>query len=166
MSEDYDDFDWKADRDAIVQGEVPKLAVYRNIDGDVVLRAKAAWNEDEDPVVVVAQGNVMKVCRAMLDAADIQVWELDEWAGNQDRAQKNRSETVSEAQKNRARQGRGEEAQAEEEGTDTQVPQAHQACDRGGAKGARCRGRPRLHLRRGAVQGDGWLSRTNNRVLV
>jgi hypothetical protein len=51
-----DDFDW-ADDDSIVLKEQRATAIYHNKAGDVVIRQKAAWDDDQDVFVMITPEN-------------------------------------------------------------------------------------------------------------
>ncbi len=64
MSDDSQDFSWR-DADAVVVRQQDAIAVYSNPDGDLVIRRRQAWNEDEDVWIVVAQAQIRTVIDAM-----------------------------------------------------------------------------------------------------
>jgi hypothetical protein len=73
MSDDSADFSWR-ETDAVVVRQQDAIAVYSNPDGDLVIRRRQAWDEDEDEDVwiVVAQTQI----RAVIDAMEKVVKEV------------------------------------------------------------------------------------------
>jgi hypothetical protein len=57
-----DDFDWNND-DAVILKEQRATAVYHNRLGELIIRQKAAWNDDEDAFLYVTPEN----CNAFID---------------------------------------------------------------------------------------------------
>jgi hypothetical protein len=47
MSDDSEDFSWR-DTDAVAVRQQDAIAVYSNPDGDLVIRRRQAWDENED----------------------------------------------------------------------------------------------------------------------
>jgi hypothetical protein len=70
-----DDFDWSKD-DSVVVKSVRGLAVYRNSEGDVVIRQERGAYDEDDPFVVVpvieVAGLIKKLEQAVSDS-----WESD-----------------------------------------------------------------------------------------
>jgi hypothetical protein len=64
MSDDSNDFSWR-ETDAVVVRQQDAIAVYSNPDGDLVIRRRQAWDEDEDVWIVVAQTQIRTVIDAM-----------------------------------------------------------------------------------------------------
>jgi hypothetical protein len=63
MSDDGD-FNWR-DTDAVVVRQQDAIAVYGNPAGDLVIRRRQAWDENEDVWIVVARTQVRTVIAAM-----------------------------------------------------------------------------------------------------
>jgi hypothetical protein len=61
---DEDDFDWNTD-DSIVLREQRATAVYHNRHGELIIRQKAAWDDERDTFVYVEPENIT----AFLEAA-------------------------------------------------------------------------------------------------
>ena len=64
MNDDNEDFSWR-DTDAVVVRQQDAIAVYSNPDGDLVIRRRRAWDEDDDVWIVVAQTQIRTVIDAM-----------------------------------------------------------------------------------------------------
>lgn len=64
MNDDTEEFSWR-DTDAVVVRQQDAIAVYSNPDGDLVIRRRRAWDEDDDVWIVVAQAQVRTVIGAM-----------------------------------------------------------------------------------------------------
>jgi hypothetical protein len=64
MNDDNDDFSWR-ETDAVVVRQQDAIAVYSNPDGDLVIRRRRAWDEDNDVWIVVAQTQIRTVIDAM-----------------------------------------------------------------------------------------------------
>jgi hypothetical protein len=64
MSDDSADFSWR-ETDAVVVRQQEAIAVYCNPDGDLVIRRRQAWDENEDVWIVVAQTQIRTVIDAM-----------------------------------------------------------------------------------------------------
>jgi hypothetical protein len=64
MTDDSADFSWR-ETDAVVVRQQDAIAVYSNPDGDLVIRRRQAWDEDEDVWIVVAQTQIRTVIDAM-----------------------------------------------------------------------------------------------------
>jgi hypothetical protein len=64
MTDDSGDFSWR-ETDAMVVRQQDAIAVYSNPDGDLVIRRRQAWDEDEDVWIVVAQTQIRTVIDAM-----------------------------------------------------------------------------------------------------
>lgn len=64
MNDDSADFSWR-DTDAVVVRQQDAIAVYSNPDGDLVIRRRRAWDEDDDVWIVVAQTQIRTVIDAM-----------------------------------------------------------------------------------------------------
>lgn len=65
------DFNWNDDRIIVVQREQRELAVYSNPHGQAVIRARANWDEDDDPFIVIDRSCAVDLARAVLEAAGI-----------------------------------------------------------------------------------------------
>jgi hypothetical protein len=63
MADNGTDFTWTKDVIAVKQQDA--IAVYGNPDGDMVIRRRRDWNEDEDVWIVVARDQVRTVMAAM-----------------------------------------------------------------------------------------------------
>jgi hypothetical protein len=59
---DEDDFDWNTD-DAIILREQRATAVYHNRLGELIIRQKAAWDDERDTFIYVTPEN----CNALMD---------------------------------------------------------------------------------------------------
>jgi hypothetical protein len=55
---DEDDFDWNKD-DAVILQEQRATAVYHNRLGELIIRQKAAWDDERDTFVYITSDNVM-----------------------------------------------------------------------------------------------------------
>jgi len=64
MNDDNEDFSWR-DPDAAVVRQQDAIAVYSNPDGELVIRRRRAWDEDDDVWIVVAQTQIRTVIDAM-----------------------------------------------------------------------------------------------------
>jgi hypothetical protein len=64
MNDDNEDFSWR-DPDAVAVRQQDAIAVYSNPDGDLVIRRRRAWDEDDDVWIVVAQTQIRTVIDAM-----------------------------------------------------------------------------------------------------
>ncbi|WP_091961985.1 hypothetical protein [Bradyrhizobium shewense] len=64
MNDDSADFSWR-DIEAVVVRQQDAIAVYSNPDGDLVIRRRRAWDEDDDVWIVVAQTQIRTVIDAM-----------------------------------------------------------------------------------------------------
>ena len=64
MNDENEDFGWR-DTDAVVVRQQDAIAVYSNPDGDLVIRRRRAWDEDDDVWIVVAQTQIRTVIDAM-----------------------------------------------------------------------------------------------------
>ena len=64
MNDDNEDFSWR-DTDAVVVRQQDAIAVYSNPDGELVIRRRRAWDEDDDVWIVVAQTQIRTVIDAM-----------------------------------------------------------------------------------------------------
>jgi hypothetical protein len=65
-----DDFDWSAecrDGGSVVLREQRATAIYRNTAGDLVIRQERAWNEEEDPFIVITQQNEQEFLDKLCD---------------------------------------------------------------------------------------------------
>ncbi len=67
-----DDFSWnEAESEGIVvQPHCSRTAVYWNPAGDIVIRAEQAWNDDEDPYIVLSPLHVPAVIKKLFDMID------------------------------------------------------------------------------------------------
>ncbi len=77
-----DDFEWsELDRATKVVNEARETAVYLNTDGDVVIRQRRSWpDEQEDPFLVIPLYRV----RALIDRLDALLLEAHEGSGSSD----------------------------------------------------------------------------------
>jgi hypothetical protein len=66
---DSNKFDWN-DVD-IVQRELRETAIYWNTAGDLVIRQRAAWNEEDDPFLVIGANNVQEFIDRLCDMVGI-----------------------------------------------------------------------------------------------
>jgi hypothetical protein len=64
-----EDFDWSCDD--VVLREQRKTAVYWNTVGDLVIRQERTWDENDDPFMVIAAGNVQEFLDAICDRVGI-----------------------------------------------------------------------------------------------
>lgn len=64
MSENVNGFDW-SDKEAVVVPQQDAIAVYANPDGELVIRRRRDWDEDEDKVIVVSALNISSLIEAM-----------------------------------------------------------------------------------------------------
>jgi hypothetical protein len=64
MNVESGDFSWR-DADSVVVRQQDAIAVYSNPDGDLVIRRRRAWDEDDDVWIVVAQTQIRTVIEAM-----------------------------------------------------------------------------------------------------
>jgi hypothetical protein len=64
MNDDSGDFSWR-DTDSVVVRQQDAIAVYSNPDGDLVIRRRQAWDENDDVWIVVAQTQIRTVIDAM-----------------------------------------------------------------------------------------------------
>lgn len=64
MADNGTDFSWN-NSDAIAVRQQDAIAVYANPDGDMVVRRRRDWNEDDDVWIVVARDQVRTVISAM-----------------------------------------------------------------------------------------------------
>lgn len=64
MNDDTEDFSWR-DTESVVVRQQDAIAVYSNPDGDLVIRRRRSWDEDDDVWIVVAQTQIRTVIDAM-----------------------------------------------------------------------------------------------------
>jgi hypothetical protein len=64
--------DWYHDRDCICVAEQLQIAVFENGRGDIVIRQQDPMGDDDD-WVIVAKGNVPALCRALMEAAGLEM---------------------------------------------------------------------------------------------
>ncbi|MDF0517742.1 hypothetical protein P0R31_10910 [Bradyrhizobium yuanmingense] len=64
MNDNSEDFSWQ-DADAVVVRQQDAIAVYSNPDGDLVIRRRRAWDEEDDVWIVVGQAQIRTVIEAM-----------------------------------------------------------------------------------------------------
>jgi hypothetical protein len=64
MSNENEEFSWR-DTDSVVVRQQDAIAVYSNPDGDLVVRRRQAWDENDDVWIVVAQTQIRTVIDAM-----------------------------------------------------------------------------------------------------
>jgi hypothetical protein len=62
--DDSEDFKWN-DTESVVVRQQDAIAVYPNPAGDLVIRRRQAWNEDEDVWIVISAAQVRNVIGAM-----------------------------------------------------------------------------------------------------
>jgi hypothetical protein len=60
-----DDFDWSADSADVVQREVPSVAVYPNVHGQICIRQQRTWDDEEDACLIVAPYNAARIADAI-----------------------------------------------------------------------------------------------------
>lgn len=65
------DYDWSNSLDDIVFQPNPAVAVYLNVDGDVVIRQQRDQYEDEDSVVIIPRGTVPALIRKISSVAEL-----------------------------------------------------------------------------------------------
>jgi hypothetical protein len=64
VEEREDDEDWlwwSKNPELVVVPEQPETAIYKNVAGAIVIRQRAQWNEDVDPLVFITRDNVKAV---------------------------------------------------------------------------------------------------------
>ena len=66
-----DAFDWYDNPD-IVQFEVPSVAIYTNTVGNIVIRQRQEWDQDDDTFVFIAPANARRVAAAIMAAAGVE----------------------------------------------------------------------------------------------
>jgi hypothetical protein len=64
-----DDFDWHGD--SVMLREQPRTAIYFNLDGDLVIRQRASYPDEEDPFIFIAKANQQTFLDALCDALGI-----------------------------------------------------------------------------------------------
>jgi len=64
VTKDSEDFSWQ-DTDAVAVRQQDAIAIYSNPDGDLVIRRRRAWDEEDDVWIVVAQTQIRTVIDAM-----------------------------------------------------------------------------------------------------
>jgi len=64
------DFDWLNDNSVVLR-EQPETAVYFNRDGALVIRQRAAWNQDDDPFVFISPANIGEFLDKLTDICGI-----------------------------------------------------------------------------------------------
>jgi hypothetical protein len=64
------DFSW-TNEEAVVLREQRQTAIYWNPDGDLVLRQRADWDEENDPYLVISANNLQDFIDAICDMAGI-----------------------------------------------------------------------------------------------
>jgi hypothetical protein len=64
VNDDTEDFSWR-DTESVVVRQQDAIAVYSNPDGDLVIRRRRSWDEDDDVWIVVAQTQIRTVIDAM-----------------------------------------------------------------------------------------------------
>jgi hypothetical protein len=64
------DFSW-TNEEAVVLREQRPTAIYWNPDGDLVLRQRADWDEENDPYLVISANNLQDFIDAICDMAGI-----------------------------------------------------------------------------------------------
>jgi hypothetical protein len=62
---------WGQNKQNIVLNEQPETAVYRNTDGDFVLRQRARWDENDDPYLIIGEKNIFDFIDKLCDIAGI-----------------------------------------------------------------------------------------------
>jgi hypothetical protein len=64
MNDTAEEFSWR-DTDSVVVRQQDAIAVYSNPDGDLVIRRRRSWDEEDDVWIVVAQTQIRTVIDAM-----------------------------------------------------------------------------------------------------
>lgn len=64
MNDNTEDFSWR-DTDSVVVRQQDAIAVYSNPDGDLVIRRRRSWDEEDDVWIVLAQTQIRTVIDAM-----------------------------------------------------------------------------------------------------
>jgi hypothetical protein len=64
------DFSW-TNEEAVVLREQRQTAIYWNPDGDLVIRQRADWDEENDPYLVIGANNLQDFIDAICDMAGI-----------------------------------------------------------------------------------------------
>jgi hypothetical protein len=67
-----DDFDWSSNNTDVAVRRQDAVAVYENVNGDVVVRRQADFNEDEDPILIINKACVPALVRALIDTAGLE----------------------------------------------------------------------------------------------
>ena len=62
-------WDWSDDADDVIVPEQPAVACYTNPAGDVVLRQRGAWNDDEDAWIWFSPEHARAIATAILQVA-------------------------------------------------------------------------------------------------
>jgi hypothetical protein len=65
-----EDFDWSADNSVVLR-EQPETAVYFNADGALVIRQRAAWNQEDDPFVFISPANIGEFLDKLTDICGV-----------------------------------------------------------------------------------------------
>jgi hypothetical protein len=63
-------FDWLNDNSVVLR-EQPETAVYFNADGALVIRQRAAWNQDDDPFVFINPANLGEFIDKLTDICGV-----------------------------------------------------------------------------------------------
>jgi hypothetical protein len=63
-------FDWLNDNSVVLR-EQPETAVYFNADGALVIRQRAAWNQDDDPFVFISPANIGEFLDKLTDICGV-----------------------------------------------------------------------------------------------
>jgi hypothetical protein len=64
MADNVTDFSW-TNKDAVAVRQQDAIAIYENPDGDMVIRRRRDWNEEDDVWIVIARDQVRTVMQAM-----------------------------------------------------------------------------------------------------
>jgi len=65
-----EDFDWLNDNSVVLR-EQPETAVYFNRDGALVIRQRAAWNQEGDPFVFISPANIGEFLDKLTEACGV-----------------------------------------------------------------------------------------------
>jgi hypothetical protein len=65
-----EDFDWLNDNSVVLR-EQPETAVYFNRDGALVIRQRAAWNQEDDPFVFISPANIGEFLDKLTEACGV-----------------------------------------------------------------------------------------------
>lgn len=65
-----EDFDWLNDNSVVLR-EQPETAVYFNADRALVIRQRAAWNQEDDPFVFISPANIGEFLDKLTDICGV-----------------------------------------------------------------------------------------------